>query len=312
MKTVIITGSARKEGETYRIATTLANRGHWDLIDLRDYDISHYDYDHENRNDDFLPLMEKIVDQYQRIVFATPVYWYAMSGIMKVFFDRLSDLLTIDKPTGIGLKDKHMAVISCSNGNNLGEAFWLPFQQTATYLGMHLAATAHFVRGTDVHQTAERFFNQLNRKISPEEKALPFQPRFLDHVAIRVRDLDLSCNWYSNILGLKPYRFQEWGPFPVFMMAGTSGVALFPLKKKGKGDMDIPTPCVDHFAFHIPYEEFEGARRYFEHQNINVNEQDHFFFLSLYIKDPDGHTVELTTLKPGMDYFYDHPSECKK
>ena len=34
------------------------------------------------------------------IIFVTPVYWYAMSGRMKVFFDRWTDLLKIDKDTG--------------------------------------------------------------------------------------------------------------------------------------------------------------------------------------------------------------------
>jgi multimeric flavodoxin WrbA len=43
----------------------------------------------------------------------TPVYWYTMSGIMKVFFDRFSDLLRIEKDLGRKLRGKSMAVISC-------------------------------------------------------------------------------------------------------------------------------------------------------------------------------------------------------
>ena len=66
-----------------------------------------------------------------------------MSGIMKVFFDRLSDLITIEKELGRKLRGKNMAVFSVSNGNNLGENFWLPFKHTADYLGMNYLGNLH-------------------------------------------------------------------------------------------------------------------------------------------------------------------------
>ncbi len=50
--------------------------------------------------------MNDIVDKYDVLIFATPVYWYSMSGIMKVFFDRITDLLTIKKDIGRKLKGK--------------------------------------------------------------------------------------------------------------------------------------------------------------------------------------------------------------
>ena len=34
-----------------------------------------------------------IIEKYDTLIFATPVYWYSMSGIMKVFFDRKNDNL---------------------------------------------------------------------------------------------------------------------------------------------------------------------------------------------------------------------------
>ncbi len=66
------------------------------LFDLSDYAISFYDYEHMNRNDDFIHLINKLVE-FDHLVFASPVYWYSMSAQLKVFFDRLSDLLTIEK-----------------------------------------------------------------------------------------------------------------------------------------------------------------------------------------------------------------------
>ena len=143
MEKVIIIGSARRNGETRKVVDELIRISNWDLIDLTDFNITHFDYNHSNRNDDYLNLIKQIVQKYEVLIFATPVYWYAMSGIMKVFFDRLTDLLTIEKETGRKLRNKNMAVISSSNGGNLKDSFWLPFKKSAEYLGMHYLADLH-------------------------------------------------------------------------------------------------------------------------------------------------------------------------
>ena len=149
-------GSARKNGETKKVVTEFLRISDCDLIDLKDYNISHFDYKHLNRNDDFIALMKRITKSYDVLIFATPVYWYSMSGIMKVFFDRLTDLLRIEKETGRKLRNKYMAVISCSNGNNLEDNFWLPFKNSADYLGMHYITDLHtFQDKIDTEKIAE-------------------------------------------------------------------------------------------------------------------------------------------------------------
>lgn len=147
MKKVIILGSSRKNGETQKVVTELLRISDWDSIDLTDYTIGHFDYNHTNREDDFLGLIQSIIENYEVLIFATPVYWYSMSGRMKVFFDRITDLLRIEKATGRKLRNKYMAVISCSNGNNLGDSFWLPFRNSADYLGMHYLTDLHTYQG---------------------------------------------------------------------------------------------------------------------------------------------------------------------
>lgn len=145
MKKVIIIGSSRKDEETKNVATELIRISNWNLIDLADFKISQFDYEHLNRNDDFIGLIKRITENYDILIFATPVYWYSMSGIMKVFFDRLTDLLRIEKDTGPKLRNKYMAVISCSNGDNLEDEFWLPFKKSAEYLGMNYLTDLAYV-----------------------------------------------------------------------------------------------------------------------------------------------------------------------
>jgi ribosomal-protein-alanine N-acetyltransferase len=59
-----------------------------------------------------------------------------MSGHMKVFFDRFSELLTTRKDQGRRLRGKDVAVIACGTDPRLPEGFEAPFRQTCDYLGM--------------------------------------------------------------------------------------------------------------------------------------------------------------------------------
>ena len=161
MKTVIISGSSRNDGDTKTLTNELVKKSNWDSIDLNDYNIGYYDYMYQNRNDDYIKLMQKIINKYDTLVFATPVYWYSMSGIMKVFFDRITDLLEIEKDLGRKLRGKNMAAISCSIGNNLGDIFWLPFSETANYLGMEYLGNLHTITGKKNDLELENSINQI-------------------------------------------------------------------------------------------------------------------------------------------------------
>lgn len=143
-KKVIILGSSRKNGNTTKIVDEIAKESGIDVIDLSDYNISHYDYESKNREDDFLPLIRRILEEYDTLIFATPVYWYNMSGIMKVFFDRFSDLIRIEKETGRKLRGKKIGVISNSHDDEIEDSFYIPFKKSADYLGMEYLGHAHF------------------------------------------------------------------------------------------------------------------------------------------------------------------------
>lgn len=142
-KGVIIQGSARGDGNTNKITLFIKEHTGYDIIDLKTKNIGEFDYNFENSNDDYLPLMKEIVEKYDTIVFISPVYWYSMSGIMKTFFDRISDCLYVEKELGRKLRGKNMAVISCGSDSKEVEGFSLPFEKSADYLGMKYLGYAH-------------------------------------------------------------------------------------------------------------------------------------------------------------------------
>lgn len=133
----------------------------------------------------------------------------------------------------------------------------------------------------------------------------PFNINFLDHVAIRVKDLNVSIAWYSEVLGLKKYQLEKWGEFPIFMLSGKSGIALFPANlEHEKLNLDSRNIKIDHFAFNVSNKDFEKAQNHFKSLGEPFQFQDHHYFHSIYLKDPDNHTVELTTILVDEADFY--------
>ena len=148
MATVIIKGSSRSHGHTSLVVNYLRTKIKCDLIDLLTKKIGPFDYEFKNSNDDFLPLMEQIVDQYDTLIFITPVYWYSMSSITKTFFDRLSDCLHHRKDIGYKLKGKNLAAISVGSESGIVEGFNIPFRNSAEYLGMTYLGYLHTWKST--------------------------------------------------------------------------------------------------------------------------------------------------------------------
>ncbi|QQU01999.1 NAD(P)H-dependent oxidoreductase [Myroides odoratus] len=44
------------------------------------------EYSFQNKEDDFFVVVEHLVNKYDILIFVIPVYWYSMSGVMKIFF----------------------------------------------------------------------------------------------------------------------------------------------------------------------------------------------------------------------------------
>ena len=122
----------------------------------------------------------------------------------------------------------------------------------------------------------------------------------IDHVALTVRDIGRSIAWYQDVLGLERRYEAIWGDFPAVLGAGTTALALFPAP--------VPNPSpppghdvlsIRHIAFRVDRAGFEQARRELEERGLAPTFQDHTASHSLYISDPDGHQLEITTYDLG-------------
>lgn len=150
INTIIILGSSRSYGNTRKAITKIVGKNDITLIDLNQFNIKPYDYEYLNQSDDFIPLIERIME-FDIIVLATPVYWYTMSATMKIFIDRITDLLDIKKDLGRKLRDKKLFVIACF-GISLPKGFEDAFSQTCEYLGIEYLGTSFIYIGDDEYQ----------------------------------------------------------------------------------------------------------------------------------------------------------------
>jgi catechol 2,3-dioxygenase-like lactoylglutathione lyase family enzyme len=123
----------------------------------------------------------------------------------------------------------------------------------------------------------------------------------LDHIVLRVRDVERSLRFYTDVLGLQPERVERWRAgeirFPSVRLNVDTIIDLFasdqePIGKDGPRNQD-------HFCMVIEPTDMDALKSKFE--NIGVEIQtgpgkrwgSHGDGISLYIYDPDNNVVEL-------------------
>jgi len=141
-KTAIILGTSRANGNTANVTNIVAQESNAVIFDISKYNILPFDYEHKNKHDDFISLIKEILT-YDKIILSSPIYWFSPSVQMKLFLDRLTDLITVEKDLGKQLKGKSTALISTSEAPDPESCFEDIFKHTFEYLGMNYKGMLH-------------------------------------------------------------------------------------------------------------------------------------------------------------------------
>jgi catechol 2,3-dioxygenase-like lactoylglutathione lyase family enzyme len=112
----------------------------------------------------------------------------------------------------------------------------------------------------------------------------PFHIERLDHVALNVSHRPRSIAWYRDVLGLELQREPRADDWPAFVGELGACLTLF----------QAPS-ALRHVCFAMGAQDFARARAHLDEQGVEARFEDHGSSHSLYFRDPDGHTMELTT-----------------
>lgn len=129
----------------------------------------------------------------------------------------------------------------------------------------------------------------------------PIVIRGLDHVVLRVVDLDTMLHFYCDVLGCPvERRVDELGL--IQLRAGSALIDLVPVQGQlgamGGAPPGIEGRNVDHFCLRIEDFDAERLARYLEDNGITPGEVGTRYGAegagpSMYVRDPDGNTLEL-------------------
>ena len=130
----------------------------------------------------------------------------------------------------------------------------------------------------------------------------------LHHVTLLCGDVERSASFYRNVLGLRLVKQtvneddQRARHFFFGDEEGRPGSLITCLEYPELDEGVVGRGSTHHFALVVESEEELLAwRDYLQGQGVPCTEVlDRVYFKSLYLRDPDGHIVELATAGPGM------------
>ena len=133
------------------------------------------------------------------------------------------------------------------------------------------------------------------------QRSSPVEVLGLDHVVLRVADIEASLDWYGRVLGCTvERRIESFGLYQ--LRAGANLIDLVPVASKagrpGGGAPGRKKRNMEHFALRLAAFDESKLRRYFKRRGVEAGETARRYGAdghgpSLYLTDPDGNTVEL-------------------
>ena len=123
-----------------------------------------------------------------------------------------------------------------------------------------------------------------------------FQLQGIDHVALAVRDVGRTAQWFMDVLGFEHRHPGVWDGVPMFIGKGDTALALFPARDNAREPSSRAAHIgMLHLAFRATRQEFEDAQRELKARGIEFHFSDHQISHSIYFDDPDGNQLEITT-----------------
>ncbi|WP_416148215.1 flavodoxin family protein [Salipaludibacillus sp. HK11] len=148
MNIMAILGSSRRNGNTEYLVDRALSGVAFKKRFLLDYQINpiidkrHTSEGFSKVDDDYERLFAEFMKQ-DIIIFATPLYWFGMSGQLKLFFDRWSQYMRDDKYDFKHLMSRKKAYVIVTGDNPNPKIAALPliqqFQHIFTYTGVQFA-----------------------------------------------------------------------------------------------------------------------------------------------------------------------------
>ena len=130
----------------------------------------------------------------------------------------------------------------------------------------------------------------------------------IHHLTLICKSLDESTAFYRNLLGMRMVKQtvneDDQGARHLFFGddQGRPGTLITCLEYPQLDPGSVGTGSTHHFALTVESEgELQGWRDYLTAQGVACTEvMDRTFFKSIYLRDPDGHIVELASVEPGF------------
>jgi catechol 2,3-dioxygenase-like lactoylglutathione lyase family enzyme len=142
---------------------------------------------------------------------------------------------------------------------------------------------------------------------SPQEPRR-LQLRGIHHITLICSSLDRSVAFYRDLLGLRLVKQtrnlddRSARHFYFGDALGSPGTVVTCMEYPQMEEGVVGRGSTHHFAFVVESdEELEGWRQYLESRGVGCTERlDRTYFTSIYLRDPDGHIIEIATRGPGF------------